>query len=293
MPSFFTPAPAVYDRLQGPPSPTHRRLISMKKKQKLSKPLNVENLAHRRKEPGGLRTKEEQAYEDVKTMILSGDLPKDVFLSQRMLAAEVDTNITTIRTALRQLERDGLIENVPQWGVRIPVETEERLRDLYFVRDILEVAAVQRIVQLRDTVDTEALREKAKIADAFARKLPENVVAFSKAHFDFHLEVAKQSGSELLFYSLNRVHFRNWLLWHDVRLWKNRHLIDHQKLVEIILTATEEDVVKYMRVHINNGLEKELAELRKSNLKAAAKTDDAISGGKFKRQTKPRRAMTK
>ena len=259
----------------------------MKKKQS-TEPSNVETLTPRRRESPELRTKEDQAYEDVKALILSGGLPKDVFLSQRMLAAKVDTNITTIRTALRQLERDGLIENVPRWGVRIPVETEERLRDLYFVRDILEIAAVRRIVEMRDTVDAGALREKAKIADAFARKLPDNVVAFSQAHFDFHLEVAKQSGSELLFYSLNRVHFRNWLLWHDVRLWKNRHLIDHQKLVEIILTAPEEEVIRYMRIHINNGLENELAELRKAQMISTQSSHSGIK--KRGRTSTPRRA---
>jgi DNA-binding GntR family transcriptional regulator len=257
----------------------------MKKKQP-TKPSNVEILIPRRRESAELRTKEDQAYEDVKALILSGGLPKDVFLSQRMLAAKVDTNITTIRTALRQLERDGLIENVPRWGVRIPVETEERLRDLYFVRDILEIAAVRRIVERRDIVDAAILREKAKTADAFARKLPDNVVAFSQAHFEFHLEVARQSGSELLFYSLNRVHFRNWLLWHDVRLWKNRHLIDHQKLVEIILNESEDEVIRYMRVHINNGLENELAELRKSQLVQSDKPNSA--GNRAERLSKPR-----
>ncbi len=261
------------------------------KRMKHTKPSNVAILIPRKRASTELRTKEEQAYEDVKAMILSGGLPKDVFLSQRMLAAKVDTNITTIRTALRQLERDGLIENVPRWGVRIPVETEERLRDLYFVRDILEVAAVRRIVQLRDTVNAAILREKAKIADAFARKLPDNVVAFSQAHFDFHLEVAKQSGSELLFHSLNRVHFRNWLLWHDVRLWKNRHLIDHQKLVEIILNESEDEVIKYMRIHINNGLENELAELRKAQLLPSGKTTSA--GNKAGKISKPRSATMK
>jgi DNA-binding GntR family transcriptional regulator len=260
------------------------------KKSNRTKPLNAEIFAQRRPEPGYLRTKEEQAYEDLKSMILSGDLPKDVFLSQRMLAAKVDTNITTIRTALRQLERDGLMENVPQWGVRIPVETEERLRDLYFVRDILEIAAVRRVVQRRDTIDRETLQRKAKLADDFARQLPENVVAFSKAHFDFHCELAEQSGSELLLYSLNRVHFRNWLLWHDVRLWKNRHLIDHQKLVQVILTQDEEDVIKYMRVHINNGLENELAELKKVEEKAHQKRNGSASRGRPAREARPRRS---
>ena len=221
-------------------------------------------------EPAEPKTKEELAYEDLKELILAGQLPKDEFLSQRMLAQRVGTNITTVRTALRQLENDGLLENVPQWGVRIPVETEERLRDLYFMRELLEMGAVRRCVQNRDAVDVDLIMRKAKSCDALARKLPENVVAFSQAHFDFHLELAKQSGSELLVQNLNRVHFRSWLLWHDVRLWKRRNLVDHEKLVNVIFSAGEDGAAEAIRGHIEGGLQAELAELRKMHEKGGA-----------------------
>ncbi len=185
-----------------------------------------------------------------------------------MLAQKVDTNLTTIRTALRQLERDGLIENVPQWGVRIPVETEEQLKDLYFVRELLEVGAVRRLVEVRDSIAVDVIREKAELCDALASQLPDNVLEFSRAHFDFHLELARQSGSDLLVQSLNRVYFRNWLLWHDLRLWKRRSLINHRKLVEVILGSDEETAVMQMRKHVSLGLKIELDELRKNTASA-------------------------
>jgi GntR family transcriptional regulator, rspAB operon transcriptional repressor len=211
-----------------------------------------------------LKTKEEQAYDDLKLLILAGELPKNEFLSQRMLAQRVTTNITTIRTALRQLERDGLMENVPQWGVRIPGETEERLRDLYFVRELLETGAVRRLVERREVIDARLLREKARICDARASELPASVIAFSQVHFDFHMELARQSGSELLVQSLNRVHFRSWLLWHDVRLWQRRFHINHVKLIDVILTAPEKEAVAAMQKHIIGGLKMELDEIRKA-----------------------------
>src|SRR4051812_45265501 len=180
------------------------------------------------------RTKEELAYEQLKALILAGELPRDEFLSQRKLAQRVDTNLTTVRTALRQLERDGLMENVPQWGVRIPLETEERLRDLYFMRALLEVGAVRRLVQNKGSVDTDLIRAKARRCDTLARKLPDSLVEYNKAHYDFHMELAKQSGSELLLQSLNRIHFRSWLMRHDVRLWTRKDVVNHQRMVDVI-----------------------------------------------------------
>lgn len=210
------------------------------------------------------RTKEEQAYEQLKALILAGELPKDEFLSQRKLAERVDTNLTTVRTALRQLENDGLIENVPQWGVRIPQETEDRLRDLYFMRELLEVGAVRRLVQNRATVDLATIMDKAKRCDQLARKLPGSLIEYNEAHYEFHMELAKQSGSELLIHSLNRIHFRSWLLRHDVRLWTRKDLVNHQRMVDVMFNSPEKVAVEAIRNHIVGGLESELVELRKS-----------------------------
>jgi len=210
------------------------------------------------------RTKEELAYEQLKALILAGELPKDEFLSQRKLAERVDTNLTTVRTALRQLENDGLIENVPQWGVRIPQETEERLRDLYFMRELLEVGAVRRLVQKRDAIDLKTIKDKAKRCDELARKLPQSLVEYNEAHYDFHMELAKQSGSELLVHSLNRIHFRSWLLRHDVRLWTRKDVVNHQRMVDVIFSSPEKVAVEEIRNHIVGGLDIEIAELRKS-----------------------------
>jgi DNA-binding GntR family transcriptional regulator len=215
------------------------------------------------------RTKEELAYEQLKALILAGELPKDEFLSQRKLAQMVDTNLTTVRTALRQLERDGLMQNVPQWGVRIPLETEERLRDLYFMRELLEVGAVLRLVQNRDSVDVRTIKEKARRCDALARKLPDSMDEYNEAHYDFHMELAKQSGSQLLVESLNRIHFRSWLTRHDKRLWTRKDMVNHQRMVDVIFDSPEKVAVAEIRNHIVGGLEGELAELRKSAPKAA------------------------
>jgi DNA-binding GntR family transcriptional regulator len=230
------------------------------------------------------KTKEELAYRDLKVLILSGELPKDEFLSQRMLAERVNTNLSTVRTALRQLESDGLMENVPQWGVRIPAETEERLKDLYFMRGVLEVAAVRRLVQNRDSIDFTRIVEIARQCDMLARKLPDGIMEFSQLHFDFHVELAKESGSQLLLQHLNRIHFRSWLLWHGWRHWilqkptrreakrprvgatsSTYSLANHEELVNMILSAGEDQVASMMHEHVYAGLEQELKELRKTD----------------------------
>lgn len=218
------------------------------------------------------KTKEELAYERLKTLILDGELPKSRFLSQRMLAEKVGTNITTIRTALRQLESDSLIENVPQWGVRIPLETEEILRDRYFMRELLEVGAVRLIVQRRGMpgFDSASIIQQAKLCDAISRETPKDVLRFSKAHFDFHVELAKHSGSPLLLQSLSRIHFRSLILQNARRGWARGLRVDHENLVEAILSGDEATAVEQTIKHIKGGLESELIALRQEMQESAS-----------------------
>ncbi len=211
-----------------------------------------------------LKTKEEQAYEKLKSLILAGELPRNQFLSQRMLAEKAGTNITTIRTALRQLESDDLVENVPRWGVRIPIETEDVVRDRYFVRELLEVGAVRRIIARRTSgiLDAGGISEKAKLCDSIARESPKDIDKFFRAHFDFHLELAKLSDSPLLMLSLSRIHFKSIMLGNARRAWAQGASVNHERMVKVILGADEESAVEAIVDHIHQGLEKELLTLR-------------------------------
>jgi DNA-binding GntR family transcriptional regulator len=212
------------------------------------------------------KTKEEQAYIELKALILEGKLPTQKFLSQRMLAATVNTNISTIRTALRLLENDNLIENVPQWGVRIPLETEEVLRDRYFLRELLEVGAVKLIIRKRksENLDISSIIEKASLCDKVAREEPKDISKFSKVHFDFHLELAQKSGSPLLLQSLEKIHFRSLIQSHAKRGWATGSHINHQLLVDVILAGDEKIAIEEMTKHIKGGLESELNTLAQS-----------------------------
>ena len=108
-----------------------------------------------------METKEDIAYGKLKHLILAGQLPRNEFLSQRMLAEKADSVVITVRAALRRLEKDGLVEGVPKWGFRIPQETEETVRDRYFVRELLEAAAARRIVGDHTEEDAVRLRRLA------------------------------------------------------------------------------------------------------------------------------------
>jgi DNA-binding GntR family transcriptional regulator len=211
-----------------------------------------------------LKTKEQLAYDLLREIILKGDLPKNQFLSQRMLAERVNTNLSTIRTVLRQLENDHLIENIPRWGVKIPIETEAVLRDRYFIRELLEVGAIKLIIKNRDSPEFNAgkIMALAEQCDAILRKSSKDIDKFAKIHFDFHIEIAKQCGSPLLLESLSRIHFQGLILQNAIRAWGYGATSNHVVLADAILHKDEETCINIIIQHIQNGLKNELKTLK-------------------------------
>src|SRR6056297_234479 len=84
-------------------------------------------------------TSSEKAYRKLLEAILENKLERGEFISQRKLAVIAETSIVSVREALKRLEHEYLIEFIPKWGVRIPIETRERIIELYAVREALEV----------------------------------------------------------------------------------------------------------------------------------------------------------
>ncbi len=216
---------------------------------------------------GSPRTKEDLAYQSLKELIVLGELPRGTFLSQRMLAAKCGVNVVTVRGALRQLENDGLIENVPQWGVRIPEETEEAVRDRYYLREILEVAAVRKIVARRDEIDPAELIAKAAACDTLSTEPEDDYKEYAERHYAFHQALTNLSGSPRLAEAYARLWMRSLILWNAERGWHrgyDRNPRLHQDLTQAILEENEETAVTAMVEHIRHGLELELTAVRQA-----------------------------
>jgi DNA-binding GntR family transcriptional regulator len=207
------------------------------------------------------KTKEDEAYAKLKTMILGDELPAGEFLSQRMLASKVKAAVVTVRGGLRRLENEGLIESIPKWGVRIPEETEQSLRDRYFMREVLEAAAVERIREIKRPEHKGMLLRTAKKSDVLKGKTKKVIHEYAEAHHEFHLLIAKCSESDLLYESLKRINLRTMMLWNAKRGWGrglDQNTGHHAKLVRDIFSSNKQKALQAVREHVRRGLKFEL-----------------------------------
>ena len=201
------------------------------------------------------QTSEALAEEKLRRAIINGQLPTDEFLSQRNLAEMVGAAVITVRAALRSLESDRLIENVPRWGVRIPRESEATIRDRYYVRQILEVEAVRKVAANPQPQQIELLRRLAAKCDHQVIHHPDDIETFAQAHFDLHHAIAECSGSQLLVEVLDRAFYKTMLRFNTRRDHLREAMkVLHGDLVEELISGDTDRAVSAITNHIALGL---------------------------------------
>lgn len=229
-----------------------------------------------------MKTCEEIAYDQLKELILTGELPAGEFLPQRGLAQQVGATIVTLRSALRLLGNDGLIENVPKWGVRIPVDTIKSVTDRYYVRELLEVGAAEKLLEnpTRD-MQTELIG-LAKECDRMAPDSPESYRGFAEKHIRLHLRMAELSGNQLLVQTLTRLNFRSMMLSNARNAWmiqleylQNAH---HENFIRELFSLPRAEALNTVHTHIRRGLRMELAVLEREKEYAGEPAESSLIG---------------
>ncbi|MCK4515490.1 MAG: GntR family transcriptional regulator [Spirochaetaceae bacterium] len=96
-------------------------------------------------EPRG--NKKVWVYENLKRRIISVELVPGSPIIEAEFAEALGVSKTPIREALRQLERDGFVVNVPSRGSMISHITTQEIHDVFQIREIIEAGAAKRAAQ--------------------------------------------------------------------------------------------------------------------------------------------------
>lgn len=86
---------------------------------------------------------QEQAYNRIRDMILSGFLEPGKLLVQNQLASELSVDLVTVLEALLRLEAECLVNITPAKTFSVAAFTMDDLRETYYLRGLLEGAACQ------------------------------------------------------------------------------------------------------------------------------------------------------
>ena len=133
--------------------------------------------------------------------ILSGKIKSGEKLTEQSICKEYDVSRTPVREALRQLETDGLIENIPNRGAFVIGLTKRDISDLFDLRCIFEMQAVQWAIERMNEEEIDKLRENVEFMEFYTLK--EDVDKVMQFNSQFHDIIYKGTKNRMLYQTLS------------------------------------------------------------------------------------------
>jgi DNA-binding GntR family transcriptional regulator len=218
----------------------------------------------------GGKSLSEQAYQQIRNEILSGDLSIGDILSRRRLAERLNMSFLPITEALGRLETERLVESRPRIGTRVRIPSEQDIRDSNVIREALESQAARLCAQHITDKEKKLLSANAKHLDELHRLSEMEsqdsrfMVAVHTYHMQFHMRIADLARCPGLRYAIEKeqVLLFNWL--YDVAANRRTHPRKfHSTLAEALCSGDPLAADAAMRAHVHYGLDQVLERLAK------------------------------
>ena len=139
-------------------------------------------------------------YQEIQKDILSGELPSGSKLTEAAICKRYSVSRTPVREAFRQLEADGLIENIPNRGAFVTGLSKREISDLFDLRTLFEVQAVEWAIKRMSPEGIDKLKEIVEFMEFYTLKDDvEKVLSFNS---QFHYTIYEGTDDRMIMKTL-------------------------------------------------------------------------------------------
>lgn len=197
-------------------------------------------------------------YDRLREAIVSGQLRPGTRLVEANLAQSLQVSRTPLREAFRRLERERLVERVPNGGVRVPAITAAELEHLADIRRALEGMAVRRAsARVRDNTLAAGERDifgtMERLLEAMPRSIDtEPLDEFLRLGREFHQCIYRLSGNPWCGHIMHQV--LDALERYRARTPSRRHRVaidEHRAIMDAIRAGDETLSETLMHRHLD------------------------------------------
>jgi DNA-binding GntR family transcriptional regulator len=142
-------------------------------------------------------------YETLLEAIISGKLAPGMIVSEVALAKQLQVSRTPVHDGLRQLAKDGLVEQRAGRRAVIATFSKDDLFDIFEMRMLLETASARRAATRMDPATLGRLRVRGEELRA-QRDAPDWLTRWADFDEAFHDAIARASGSQRLWQDIVR-----------------------------------------------------------------------------------------
>jgi len=156
-----------------------------------------------RSEPGN--TSKNLIYKELRRSIIVGQRKPGERLDLEALTKSYGTSVTPVRDALQMLSQEGLVTIKPRSGYFVTHVTLKQLRDMLELREIIEVASIERAAAL---ITEEQLEQLEHVHAGYTDEEDESYDRYMSENRTFHCLIAEASGNHELAEAVGCLHDR-------------------------------------------------------------------------------------
>jgi DNA-binding GntR family transcriptional regulator len=179
-------------------------------------------------DPSGVKTPgtiTDFVTEQIRNRIVLGTLAPGQKVAVYDLADELGVSRVPLREAVRQLEAESLVDNLPRRGTVVRALSLDDLNDSFEILQAIEPIAARRAAEARDDAIVKAMEfwlgEMQRLAE---QRVPQVSVEMMHAHREFHFAFFRAAGEGVL-----QRHLR--MLWHTCERYVMNSLPNYERLV--------------------------------------------------------------
>jgi DNA-binding GntR family transcriptional regulator len=194
-----------------------------------------------------------QAYQELKRIILEHQVPLGGKLNEGELAVALGISRTPVREAINRLQKEGLVEIYPQKGAFVVQLTEKDILELFLIRENLEGLAAYLAAE---RIDENHLARLTSCIQGFCEPFGEkDIKRYAKEDFKFHQTIVMLSDAQRLINLISTLYdhiriFRLTTMGLSDRM--KTSLEDHRLLIEALHKRDPEESEQRMRLHIRH-----------------------------------------
>jgi DNA-binding GntR family transcriptional regulator len=147
----------------------------------------------------------DRAYEQIKRMILSGDLPSGAQIREEHLAENCGVSRTPVRDALRRLEAETFVRRSESQRCFVAEWSLDDVEEAFQLRGMLEGHAAKRAAERISWDQLERLRSQNRALGEAIRVDRPDVPAFLEHNRQFHAIITDAAASDRLAGMLARI----------------------------------------------------------------------------------------
>lgn len=195
----------------------------------------------------------QQAYEMIKSKILSLELRPGLFLNEASLCEVTGIGRMPVHQAIHRLQADGMVEVIPRKGLVIRTDSLQDILALLEARMAMEPNIVALSTERISDEQVAELRRLLKQSKSLLNQSQRE--AFSVIDRAFHRVAAEGSGNKFLADALRPLHERSDLIWH-LRIMPADGLAvtqrEHEAVLDAIVARDTNAARKAMQTHLQS-----------------------------------------